>query len=96
MLSPFSPPSLPATLSATVRIHPPSAIAVRHGPRQLPRPAAEQLLGALVQEAGETLILYHAVDAARPRSRPEDEVNTRRIMLTARLAWRDGWPVLAD
>lgn len=51
---------------------------------------------ALVQKDGETLILYHAVDAARPRSRPEDEVNTRRIMLTARLAWRDGWPVLAD
>lgn len=47
-------------------------------------------------DAGETLILYHAVDAARPRTRPEDEVNTRRIMLTAPLAWRDGWPVLAD
>ena len=45
-------------------------------------------------DAGETLILYHAVDAARPRTRAQDEVNTRRIMLTAPLAWRDGWPVV--
>lgn len=45
-------------------------------------------------DAGETVVLYHAVDAARPRSRPQDEVNTRRIMLTAPLVWRDGWPVV--
>ena len=51
---------------------------------------------ALVEKEGETLILYHAVDSARPRTRPEDEINTRRIMLTAPLVWRDGWPVLAD
>lgn len=50
---------------------------------------------AVVEREGETFILYHAVDAARPRARPEDEVNTRRIMLTARLVWRGGWPVVA-
>ena len=49
---------------------------------------------ALIETADETLILYHAVDAARPRARPEDEINTRRIMLTAPLVWRDGWPVV--
>ncbi len=47
---------------------------------------------ALIEAKGETLILYHAVDAARPRSRPEDEVNTRRVMLVAPLGWRSGWP----
>jgi len=45
-------------------------------------------------DARETLILYHAVDAARPRTRAQDEVNTRRIMLAAPLVWRDGWPVV--
>jgi len=49
---------------------------------------------AVIETADETLILYHAVDAARPRARPEDEINTRRIMLTAPLVWRDGWPVV--
>lgn len=51
---------------------------------------------AVLEKDGETLILYHAVDAAKPRSRPEDEVNTRRIMLVRRLVWDDGWPRLAD
>jgi arabinan endo-1,5-alpha-L-arabinosidase len=51
---------------------------------------------AIVEKDGETLILYHAVDAANPRSRPEDEVNTRRVMLVRRLVWDDGWPRLAD
>jgi len=51
---------------------------------------------ALAESDGETLILYHAVDAARPRAYPEDEANTRRIMLIAPLAWRDGWLALAD
>lgn len=49
---------------------------------------------ALIETGDDTLILYHAVDAARPRTRPEDDVNTRRVMLTARLVWRDGWPVV--
>jgi arabinan endo-1,5-alpha-L-arabinosidase len=46
-------------------------------------------------DGGETLILYHAVDAAKPRTRPEDEVNTRRVMLTRTLVWRGGWPAVA-
>lgn len=37
-------------------------------------------------------ILYHAVDASRPRSKPGDDVNSRRIMLIERLYWRGGWP----
>lgn len=42
--------------------------------------------------AGAHWILYHAVDSNRPRSKPKDEVNTRRIMLIDRLVWRNGWP----
>ncbi|MFO6446807.1 glycoside hydrolase family 43 protein [Erythrobacter sp. NE805] len=51
---------------------------------------------ALLEAKGETLLLYHAVDAEQPRSRPSDEVNTRRVMLTRRLVWKDGWPAVAD
>jgi arabinan endo-1,5-alpha-L-arabinosidase len=43
---------------------------------------------------GDTWILYHAVDSRRPRARPTDEVNTRRVMLIDRLIWRGGWPHL--
>jgi arabinan endo-1,5-alpha-L-arabinosidase len=50
---------------------------------------------AIVEREGESFILYHAVDAAHPRSRPEDEVNTRRIMLIRGLVWKDGWPEVA-
>ena len=28
----------------------------------------------------------------RPRTKPTDDVNTRRIMLIDRIVWRDGWP----
>jgi arabinan endo-1,5-alpha-L-arabinosidase len=45
-------------------------------------------------ERGRHWMLYHAVDAARPRSKPQDEVNTRRVMLLDRIVWRKGWPVL--
>jgi arabinan endo-1,5-alpha-L-arabinosidase len=41
---------------------------------------------------GRDWILYHAVDSRRPRTRPGDEVNTRRVMLIDRIEWRDGWP----
>jgi arabinan endo-1,5-alpha-L-arabinosidase len=41
---------------------------------------------------GTDWVLYHAVDARRPRSKPADEVNTRRVMLLDRIVWRDGWP----
>jgi arabinan endo-1,5-alpha-L-arabinosidase len=45
-------------------------------------------------ERGDDWILYHAVDERKPRSKPSDDVNTRRIMLIDRIVWRDGWPRL--
>ena len=42
--------------------------------------------------AGQDWIVYHAVDTRRPRAKPADEVNTRRVMLIDRIVWRDGWP----
>ena len=42
--------------------------------------------------AGNHWMLYHAVDSRRPRHRPTDDINTRRIMLIDRIVWRDGWP----
>jgi arabinan endo-1,5-alpha-L-arabinosidase len=39
-------------------------------------------------------MLYHAVDARRPRSLPANEINSRRVMLLDRIVWRDGWPRL--
>ena len=41
---------------------------------------------------GRDWIVYHAVDTARPRSKPTDDVNTRRVMLIAPLVWDNGWP----
>ena len=42
--------------------------------------------------AGETWIIYHAIDVNRPRQRQEDEINSRRILLIDRIRWKDGWP----
>lgn len=48
---------------------------------------------AIIRDAGGgDWMLYHAVDSRRPRSKPGDEINTRRIMLLDRVVWRDGWP----
>ena len=44
---------------------------------------------------GDDWIVYHAVDARRPRARDSDEINTRRIMLIDRIEWVDGWPRVA-
>ncbi|MCA1653119.1 MAG: glycoside hydrolase family 43 protein [Sphingomicrobium sp.] len=41
---------------------------------------------------GVSWMLYHGVDARRPRTKPSDEINTRRVMLLDRLEWRNGWP----
>jgi len=41
---------------------------------------------------GRLWILYHAVDTRRPRTKPTDEINTRRVMLLDRVEWRNGWP----
>ena len=45
-------------------------------------------------EAGDTWIIYHAIDVNRPRQRQEDEINSRRILLIDRIEWRDGWPFI--
>jgi arabinan endo-1,5-alpha-L-arabinosidase len=48
---------------------------------------------AVIRDArGDDWLLYHAVDVNRPRSKPSDDVNTRRVMLLDRIVWRDGWP----
>jgi arabinan endo-1,5-alpha-L-arabinosidase len=48
---------------------------------------------AVIEDArGAHWIVYHAVDSRRPRSKPKDEINTRRVMLIDRLVWRNGWP----
>jgi arabinan endo-1,5-alpha-L-arabinosidase len=45
--------------------------------------------------AGQDWIVYHAVDVRRPREKPSDEPNTRRVMLIDRIEWVDGWPAIA-
>jgi arabinan endo-1,5-alpha-L-arabinosidase len=42
-------------------------------------------------ENGQSWIVYHAVDTERPG----EPINTRRIMLIDRIAWKDGWPQVA-
>ncbi len=44
---------------------------------------------------GADWIVYHAVDSRRPRAKPTDDVNTRRVMLVDRLIYVDGWPLVA-
>jgi arabinan endo-1,5-alpha-L-arabinosidase len=46
----------------------------------------------VTDKAGESWIVYHAIDVERPRQRQEDEINSRRILLIDRIHWRDGWP----
>ena len=48
----------------------------------------------IVDRRGQTWILYHGVDAANPRTKPSDDVNTRRVMLLDRIDWKNGWPVV--
>jgi arabinan endo-1,5-alpha-L-arabinosidase len=51
---------------------------------------------AVIDDArGRQWLVYHAVDTRHPRSRPADEINSRRVMLLDRLRWRHGWPYLA-
>jgi arabinan endo-1,5-alpha-L-arabinosidase len=44
--------------------------------------------------AGQDWIVYHAVDARRPREKASDDLNTRRVMLIDRIVWRGGWPAV--
>ena len=46
----------------------------------------------VTDKAGQVWIVYHAIDVTRPRQRQEDEINSRRLLLSARIEWRDGWP----
>lgn len=46
----------------------------------------------ITDERGNDWMVYHAVDVLRPRTKPADEVNTRRVMLIDRIEWRGGWP----
>lgn len=41
---------------------------------------------------GQEWMVYHAVDARRPRTLPSDEIYTRRVMMIDKITWRDGWP----
>ena len=51
--------------------------------------------GIVTDARGDDWMIYHAVDARRPRAKPSDEVNTRRIMLIDRIEWVGGWPRVA-
>jgi arabinan endo-1,5-alpha-L-arabinosidase len=46
----------------------------------------------VTDKAGDSWIIYHAIDVDRPRQRQEDEINSRRILLIDRIEWRSGWP----
>ena len=46
----------------------------------------------VTDRAGDSWIVYHAIDVNRPRQRQEDEINSRRILLIDKIEWRDGWP----
>jgi len=48
----------------------------------------------ITDRRGRDWIVYHAVDIRRPRTRPTDEVNTRRVMLIDRIDWSSGWPAV--
>jgi arabinan endo-1,5-alpha-L-arabinosidase len=49
----------------------------------------------ITDERGATWILYHAVDAKRPRERETDDVNSRRVMLLGKVEWTGGWPQIS-
>ena len=46
----------------------------------------------IADAAGQDWLVYHAVDTRRPRTKPSDDVNTRRVMLIDKIVWVDGWP----
>ena len=46
----------------------------------------------ITDAAGKDWIVYHAVDLRRARTKPTDDLNTRRILLIDPIEWRDGWP----
>jgi arabinan endo-1,5-alpha-L-arabinosidase len=46
----------------------------------------------ITDAAGREWIVYHAVDLRRARTKPTDDINTRRILLIDPIEWHDGWP----
>ena len=46
----------------------------------------------ITDAAGQDWMVYHAVDVHKPRTKPSDDVNTRRVMLIDRIVWSGGWP----
>ncbi len=46
----------------------------------------------ITDAAGRDWMIYHAVDLRRARTKPTDDLNTRRILLIDPIEWRDGWP----
>ncbi len=48
----------------------------------------------ITDDSGRDWMVYHAVDTRRPREKPTDEVNTRRVMLIDPIYWRNGWPAM--
>ena len=49
----------------------------------------------ITDDNGTDWMVYHAVDVRVPRTKPTDEVNTRRIMLIDPIVWEGGWPRIA-
>lgn len=48
---------------------------------------------SVIEDAnGRSFIAYHAVDSHRSRDKDSDDINTRRVMLIAKLNWKNGWP----
>lgn len=45
---------------------------------------------------GQMWMLYHGVAAAKSRTKPSDDVNSRRVMLLDAIEWKNGWPVVRD
>jgi arabinan endo-1,5-alpha-L-arabinosidase len=50
----------------------------------------------VTDRAGDSWIIYHAIDVDRPRQRQEDEINSRRILLIDRIEWQEGWPYVGS
>jgi arabinan endo-1,5-alpha-L-arabinosidase len=63
--------------------------------QETPRWIAPGHNSVVTDRRGQAWIVYHAVDARRPREKATDEANTRRIMLIDRIEWRNGWPKIA-
>ncbi|RST32135.1 glycoside hydrolase [Sphingomonas ginkgonis] len=48
----------------------------------------------IADKAGDWWMVYHAIDVNRPRTRQEDEINSRRILLIDKVEWVEGWPMI--